>query len=90
MPIRIGINGFGRMGRLAFRAGWGQPDLEFVHINEIAGGAATYRLVTAASCTTNCLAPVVKVVHQTVGIRHGVIGYVHRMIELAQKIGASL
>jgi glyceraldehyde 3-phosphate dehydrogenase len=180
MAIRIGINGFGRMGRLALRAGWGRPDLQFVHINEIAGGAATaahlltfdsvhgrwarrveadadriaidatpvaftaeaapadipwsahgvdlvlecsgrfrtvaqlephfsagvatvivaapvkegalnivmgvndrlydpsrHRLLTAASCTTNCLAPVVKVVHETVGIRHGVITTIH-------------
>ena len=180
-PIRVGINGFGRMGRLALRAGWGRPGLEFVHINEIAGGAATaahlltfdsvhgrwsraveaagddqlsidgtplaftelaapgevpwsarhvdvvlectgrfrtpelldtyftagvntvivaapvksgainivmgvndhlydpsaHRLLTAASCTTNCLAPVVKVVHETVGIRHGVITTIH-------------
>lgn len=180
MPIRLGINGFGRMGRLALRAGWGRPDLEFVHINEIAGGAATaahlltfdsvhgrwlrevsgddarlsidgtalafsavpkpgdvawaasgvdvvlecsgrfrtaeqlapyfeagvktvivaapvkagalnvvmgvndhlydpavHRLLTAASCTTNCLAPVVKIVHETLGIRHGVITTIH-------------
>src|SRR5689334_10098298 len=41
MATRIGINGFGRMGRLALRAGWGRPDLEFVHINEVAGAAAT-------------------------------------------------
>jgi glyceraldehyde 3-phosphate dehydrogenase len=41
MTIRVGINGFGRMGRLALRAGWDRPDLEFVHINEIAGDAAT-------------------------------------------------
>jgi glyceraldehyde 3-phosphate dehydrogenase len=180
MPIRVGVNGFGRMGRLALRAGWGRPDLAFVHINEIAGGAATaahlltfdsvhgrwgrevgtagagisidgspiaftaaatpsdvawstsgvdlvlectgrfrtpeqlqgyfaagvktvivaapvksgalnivmgvndqlydpaaHRLLTAASCTTNCLAPVVKVVHESVGIRHGVITTIH-------------
>ena len=38
---RIGINGFGRMGRLAFRAAWGRDDLEIVHINEIKGGAKT-------------------------------------------------
>jgi hypothetical protein len=38
---RIGINGFGRMGRLVLRAGWGRPDLEFVHINELAGGSET-------------------------------------------------
>ncbi len=180
MSIRIGINGFGRMGRLALRAGWGRPDLSFVHINEVAGGAATaahlltfdsvhgrwphhvagsdsilaidgtpltfssesrpgsvdwgasgvdlvlecsgrfrtvetlepyfaasvkkvivaapvkagalnvvmgvndhlydpatHHLLTAASCTTNCLAPVVKVVHETIGIRHGVITTIH-------------
>ncbi len=180
MSIRIGINGFGRMGRLALRAGWGRPDISFVHINEVAGGAATaahlltfdsvhgrwphqvdatdralaidgapiafsseakpggvdwsssgvdivlecsgrfrtaeslapyfaagvkkvivaapvkagalnvvmgvndhlydpasHHLLTAASCTTNCLAPVVKVVHETIGIRHGVITTIH-------------
>ena len=177
---RIGINGFGRMGRLALRAGWGRPDVEFVHINELAGGPetaahlltfdsvhgrwdrriegrdselsidgtpirfsanakpgevpwsarqvdivlecsgkfrttdtldpyfsagvkkvivaapvksgalnivmgvnddlyepSTHRLLTAASCTTNCLAPVVKVIHQALGIRHGVITTLH-------------
>ena len=181
MPARIGINGFGRMGRLALRAGWGRPDLQFVHINEVAGGPetaahlltfdsvhgrwdrrgrgtgrsrsrsmarrsrfpprrslatcrgrhssvdivlecsgkfrttetldpyftagvkkvivaapvksgalnivmgvndhlydpATHRLLTAASCTTNCLAPVVKVIHEAIGIRHGVITTIH-------------
>jgi glyceraldehyde 3-phosphate dehydrogenase len=180
MPTRIGVNGFGRMGRLALRAGWDRPDLEFVHINEIAGNTATaahllefdsvhgkwpraiesneaglfidgkslgwsasplpadvpwstrgvdvvlecsgkfrtedeldahfqagvktvivaapvkagalnvvvgvndhlydkqrHRLLTAASCTTNCLAPVVKVVHEALGIRHGVITTIH-------------
>lgn len=180
MPTKIGINGFGRMGRLALRAGWGRPDLQFVHINEVAGGPETaahlvmfdsvhgrwnrrveardnqitidttpvlfssaakpgdvpwstrnvdvvlecsgkfrttetldpyfsagvksvivaapvksgalnvvlgvndhlydpaqHRLLTAASCTTNCLAPVVKVVHEAVGIKHGVITTVH-------------
>jgi glyceraldehyde 3-phosphate dehydrogenase len=180
MPTRIGINGFGRMGRLVLRAGWGRPDLQFVHINEVAGdpvtaahlltfdsvhgrwdrrvearvdqiaidgttiafsgiatpkeapwsthqvdivlecsgkfrtsetlepyftagikkvivaapvksGAlnivvgvndhlyepATHRLLTAASCTTNCLAPVVKVLHEAIGIKHGVITTLH-------------
>lgn len=182
MKVRVGINGFGRMGRLVLRAGWGGPDLEFVHINEPKGGveaaahlltfdsvhgrwpidlraeagnlviheskvsfsqSATpgevawddvgidlvlecsgkfrtsqqlapyfrqgvrkvivaapvkegalnvvmgvndqlyrpdkHRLLTAASCTTNCLAPVVKVVHEGIGIRHGVITTVHDM-----------
>ncbi len=35
------------------------------------------RIVTAASCTTNCLAPVVKVVHDAVGIKHGQITTIH-------------
>jgi glyceraldehyde-3-phosphate dehydrogenase (arsenate-transferring) len=180
MAVRIGINGFGRMGRLALRAGWRVPGLTFAHINEVAGGAPTaahlltfdslhgrwnvpvvseddhllieglpvgfsaiqdpgavpwkssnvdivlectgkfriaeeleghfragvktvivaapvksdalnlvmgvndhlydprsHRLLTAASCTTNCLAPVVKVIHETIGIRHGVITTIH-------------
>ena len=37
----------------------------------------THRIVTAASCTTNCLAPVVKVIHETFGIRHGSMTTVH-------------
>ena len=35
------------------------------------------RIVTAASCTTNCLAPVVKVLHEAIGIRHGSITTIH-------------
>ena len=180
MTIRIGINGFGRMGRLALRAAWGWPGIEFVHINEVKGGPeaaahllffdsvhgrwshqveATERgisiggkhvgfsehgkpgdvpwtehgvdivlecsgkfrtpallapyfergvkkvivaapvkegalnvvvgvndheyrpdqhhLLTAASCTTNCLAPLVKVIHEGIGIQHGVITTIH-------------
>ncbi len=182
MAIRIGINGFGRIGRLALRAGWTNPALEFVKINDPGGDAATFahllqfdsvhgqwtgggdditaddgaltvagrriaftanreieatdwtgcdvvieasgkmkttdklqayleqgvkrvvvsapvkdegvlnlvvgvndhlfdparhRIVTAASCTTNCLAPVVKVIHETLGIRHGSMTTIH-------------
>ena len=179
MSVRIGINGFGRMGRLALRAGWGREGLEWARINEIgtdADGAAhlltfdsvhgtwdreagfdgdavvidgtaipytsipaiadgdwggcdivfectgkfrkpeqlqsyfdqgvkkvivaapvkgdealnivygvnddaydpdRHHLLTAASCTTNCLAPVVKVVHEQIGIAHGVITTIH-------------
>lgn len=35
------------------------------------------RIVTAASCTTNCLAPVVKVIHESIGIKHGQITTIH-------------
>ena len=38
---------------------------------------ARHRIVTAASCTTNCLAPVVKVLHEEIGIERGVITTVH-------------
>jgi glyceraldehyde 3-phosphate dehydrogenase len=37
----------------------------------------THRIVTAASCTTNCLAPVVKVIQDNIGIRHGQITTIH-------------
>jgi glyceraldehyde 3-phosphate dehydrogenase len=37
MSIKVGINGFGRMGRLALRESWGCADFEIVHINEMAG-----------------------------------------------------
>ena len=180
MSIRIGINGFGRMGRLALRAAWDWPDFEIAHINEVKGGPETaahllefdsvhgrwqrdirvvdgslvidgrtagfsaekapgdvpwgergvdiviessgkfrtpellqpyydkgvkkvivaapvkqgalnivmgvndglydrdrHHLLTAASCTTNCLAPVVKVLHEQIGIEHGVITTIH-------------
>ncbi len=179
MSIKIGINGFGRMGRLTLRAAWDWPEVEFVHINDPAGDAATlahllnfdsvqgrwahearaegdaiwvgqrristsrnkaigdsdwsgcdlvieasgvmrkttllqayleqgvkrvvvtapvkepgvlnvvmgvnqqlfdpaqHRIVTAASCTTNSLAPVVKVIHEALGIRHGSITTIH-------------
>jgi glyceraldehyde 3-phosphate dehydrogenase len=178
---RIGINGFGRMGRLALRAAWHWPDLDIVHVNDpgssprssahlltfdsvhgrwphevqdevdaitidgarvghssldapgevpwdefgvdvvlecsgrfrtgetlapyfergvrkvvvsapVKDGSAlnivmgvnddrydpaVHDIVTAASCTTNCLAPVVKVIHEALGIRHGSITTMH-------------
>lgn len=179
MAIKIGINGFGRMGRLALRAAWEWDDVEFVQINDPAGDAATlahllefdsvhgrwrypvtasqdgihiqdktirttrnktiaetdwsgcdvvieasgvmktkallqayldqgvkrvvvtapvkeegvlnvvmgvnhqlydpaiHPIVTAASCTTNCLAPVVKVIHEQIGIKHGSMTTIH-------------
>ncbi len=182
MSARVGINGFGRMGRLALRAAWGWPELAFTHVNELRADASTaahlltfdsihgrwsedvhgegetlsvngtalgytnaaepgdvpwgelgvevvlecsgrfrtpqlldayfrqgvrkvivaapvkqkalnvvvgvndhlyephrHDLLTAASCTTNCLAPVVKVIHEGIGIRHGLITTLHDM-----------
>ena len=38
---------------------------------------AVHHIITNASCTTNCLAPVAKVLHETVGIRHGQMTTVH-------------
>jgi glyceraldehyde 3-phosphate dehydrogenase len=48
-----------------------------VGVNDKLYDPAKHRLVTAASCTTNCLAPVVKVVHEAIGIRHGQITTLH-------------
>ena len=48
-----------------------------VGINHTLYDPAQHRIVTAASCTTNCLAPVVKVVHEQIGIRHGQITTIH-------------
>lgn len=40
---------------------------------------AQHRIVSAASCTTNCLAPVVKVIHEHIGIRHGSLTTIHSL-----------
>ena len=46
-------------------------------VNDHLYAPARHHLLTAASCTTNCLAPVVKVVHEAIGIRHGQITTIH-------------
>ncbi|WP_135469115.1 ArsJ-associated glyceraldehyde-3-phosphate dehydrogenase [Crenalkalicoccus roseus] len=48
-----------------------------VGVNHRLYDPARHPIVTAASCTTNCLAPVVKVVHEAIGIRHGQITTIH-------------
>ncbi|MBX9945741.1 MAG: ArsJ-associated glyceraldehyde-3-phosphate dehydrogenase [Reyranella sp.] len=48
-----------------------------VGVNDRLYEPARHHLLTAASCTTNCLAPVVKVVHEAIGIRHGQITTIH-------------
>ena len=39
MTVKVGINGFGRIGRLALRESWDNSDFQIVHINEVAGDA---------------------------------------------------
>ena len=46
-------------------------------VNENLYDKNIYPIVTAASCTTNCLAPVVKVIHEKVGIKHGSMTTIH-------------
>jgi glyceraldehyde 3-phosphate dehydrogenase len=46
-------------------------------VNNDAYDSAQHSIVTAASCTTNCLAPVVKVLHEDIGIKHGSITTIH-------------
>ena len=50
-----------------------------VGVNDDPGALAAPDILTAASCTTNCLAPVVKVIHEGIGIRHGQITTLHDM-----------
>ena len=48
-------------------------------VNDDLYDPAKHQLLTAASCTTNCLAPVVKVIHEGIGIEHGMITTIHDM-----------
>ena len=46
-------------------------------VNQILFSAEKYPIVTAASCTTNCIAPAIKVIHDMFGIKHGSITTIH-------------
>ncbi|WP_346797679.1 ArsJ-associated glyceraldehyde-3-phosphate dehydrogenase [Halomonas sp. Bachu 37] len=50
-----------------------------IGVNDHLYDPAKHRIVTAASCTTNCLAPVVKVILETFGIRHGSMTTIHNI-----------
>lgn len=67
------------VGRVVVSAPVKAPDVLNVvmGVNDDAFDPEKHRIVTAASCTTNCLAPVVKVIHETFGIRHGSMTTVH-------------
>jgi glyceraldehyde 3-phosphate dehydrogenase len=46
-------------------------------VNDDAYDPERHHVITNASCTTNCLAPVAKVLHESVGIRHGLMTTIH-------------
>jgi len=48
-----------------------------IGVNDNTYDPAQHNIVTAASCTTNCLAPVVKVIHENLGIKHGSMTTIH-------------
>lgn len=48
-----------------------------IGVNEDSYDPAAHNIITAASCTTNCIAPVVKVMHEAIGIEHGSITTIH-------------
>ncbi len=73
-----------------------EPDATVVlGVNFETYDVAAHDVISNASCTTNCLAPVAKVLHQTVGIRHGLMTTIHaytadqRLIDLPHRICAA-
>ena len=46
MAIRVALNGFGRIGRNILRSSWNDPDIEFVHINDLTGDPLLAHLLT--------------------------------------------
>ena len=55
-----------------------KPDISIVlGVNDEKYDAASHHIISNASCTTNCLAPVVKVVHEAFGLRKGWMTTIH-------------
>ena len=67
------------VSRVVVTAPVNEPDIVNIvmGVNQQRFDPALHRIVTAASCTTNCIAPVVKVVHEGIGIVHGSITTIH-------------
>ena len=61
-----------------------------VGVNHHLYDPAKHRIVTAASCTTNCLAPVVKVIHEGIGIRHGSLTTIQAFLRTPQTLPQAL
>ena len=54
------------------------PDVTLaLGVNDDAYDADSHHVISNASCTTNCLAPVAKVLHESVGIDHGIMTTIH-------------
>jgi glyceraldehyde 3-phosphate dehydrogenase len=58
-------------------------------VNDHLYDPSQHRIVTAASCTTNCLAPVVKVIHESFGIKHGSMTTIHSITNTQTILDAS-
>ena len=48
-------------------------------VNQTIYNPSQHNIITAASCTTNCIAPIIKVLHDNIGIRHGSITTIHNI-----------
>src|SRR5436853_93408 len=75
--VKVGINGFGRIGRLVFRAMMGRPsEFDVVAVND-PKLTADQKCISNASCTTNCLAPMAKVLDEKFGVVRGTMTTIH-------------
>src|SRR5205809_414975 len=77
MTIRVGINGFGRIGRNFYRAALAKGAAIVLGVNEDKYDPAKHTIISNASCTTNCLAPMAKVIHETFTIERGLMTTIH-------------
>ena len=79
------------VGRVVVTAPVKQPGVldTVVGVNDDRFDPSVHRIVTAASCTTNCLAPLVKVLHEGLGIRHGSLTTIHSLTNTQTIIDAA-
>lgn len=70
MTIKVGINGFGRMGRLTLRAALDWPEIEFIKINDVAGDAKTHAHLLAYDSVHGRLLKPVSVNGDTIAVAH--------------------